>query len=250
MNMFEEKFWSGNGRRTLARDALAYTFVLLILVGMASKPAFCTIADNDVPRPTSAERVTLAGVTYLIPRNYLRFPISERDHGFLVETSFPGLKAIDQSSPEARSPGRRDVVRIKVEEAKTTTDAAFRWQVRNDMYGPLQSRGTKFGLTSYLGSRGRITTPYDPTAPLDKTVEELFTEKAPVTFFIDCMGDKAVRVPSCTEVFNAGGLLFEVNLAKSRLSDWDSIRAHSINLIRSFSLSGDQRTHAAAGSSQ
>jgi hypothetical protein len=205
------------------RRFAAAIFLLSLIGGAAAEP-----------RST----VTLGGTLYKVPVGYLGYPLKPTDNGFLVNALWPDMKALT-SAPDIRKVGNDQVLIILVHDAQSTTSVQFRFDVTKKRLAPLRARGDAYGLHLYLASTrpiGDNDKERYGSIPEDLLFDQLLTDSdSEPSVFLDCTGDRAARMPICTEVFNSNGLMFQMTFAKLHLNKWKSIQASAIDLLKSFS---------------
>jgi hypothetical protein len=228
--MLEKKFRSGNER--MPRRVLTITGLALA--------SFILFSGSAQARVAGYATKEVGGVAYNIPLGYLHSPLSANDPTILIEADLPGMQPRTVSDADAHH-GWRNRVLVLATDATKTTDVQYRLDVMPQIYGQLNPKGEMFGLSSFRSAREWFAPrPHPPGTPLEKTFEEIFVAAPPTSLFLDCRGDAAVRFPSCVEYFSSDNLLFSVSFGKSHLRDWKSIRNGTVELFRSFKLSGPQ----------
>jgi hypothetical protein len=207
-------------------------------VNQAYDPKTGAISDNLMVS------TTIAGVKYTFPYNYIGHPIRlDHENELLFRATWPDMAIVHKDAAGSATTPLKEQLNVLFYDAKTTTDTAFRLEATQKLYSPLQPRGEMFGLKFYLASKGLYGLLDVDIANFNKDFSESNKEQYHANLFVDGHAPASLTYIECggpadsicDEVFNNGGLLYQISFSKAHLSEWRSIKESTIKLLSAWS---------------
>ncbi|MET4493572.1 hypothetical protein [Bradyrhizobium sp. LA7.1] len=240
----------------------AVTAVALCLVSFSGwaeiSPTYVKAGDKDALYTT--DKLTnqqflvthIAGREYRIPYGYIQFQSTKAkdpEVSMLLLAQLPDFESCPLHSHEPAGWGSK--VLMLIDDAQSTTTLLQRFEIETKRKSPLTPAGEKFGLQSFVSSKGTFGRLIEKNVPVFKGQSLIqsptevdkaglyetiyFDSKANPSVYIVCTGDTAEPVPACFEHFSNDGLLYEVSFGKEHLKDWKSIKDSTAALLQHMS---------------